>query len=91
MSEGLAPEVYAKNKYNDAPMQPFEKGFLASYNRVIGGIFMRQIRGTRYNADAAQCELQYKRFYPVCYTMEEDTDGFGPLYNPDQVRTDSHT
>ena len=43
--EALIPEVYKKNKYNDQPMQPYEKNFLASYNRVIGGIFMLQHRG----------------------------------------------
>eukprot|EP01050_Picozoa_sp_SAG11_P009066 SAG11_NODE_831_length_6955_cov_5.280776_2_plen_703_part_00 len=54
--------------------------FLASYNRVIGGIFLRQSRGIRRNAD--ECDLTYKRFYPVCYSEEPDKQPFGPLYDP---------
>lgn len=46
-------------------MQPYEKNFLASYNRVVGGIFMLQRRGVRYNADKEECELAHKRFYPA--------------------------
>ena len=84
-SGALVPDVYKKNKYNDDPMQPFEKNYLATYNRVIGGIFMLQHRGVRYNADA--CPLAYKRFYPVCYTAEEDTLDFGPLYDSDKETT----
>ena len=40
------------------------QNFLASYNRVIGGIFMFQHRGVRYNADAEECGIDGK-YTPV--------------------------
>ena len=38
------------------------------------------VRPTVATADA--CPLKYKRFYPVCFTTEEDSLDFGPLYDP---------
>ena len=81
ISTGLVPEVYKVQKYNEETMAPYEKNYLAAYNRVIGGMFIKQTRGVRVNA-----ANDYSAFYPVEYTLQPDTADFGPLYTPDTER-----
>ena len=43
-------------------------------------MFLIQKRGTRMNSD--WCTTSYPKFYPVCYTQDEDTLAFGPNVLP---------
>ena len=63
---------------------------IASFNRVVGGMFMMQHRRARINADSETD--RYGKFYPVVYTDSPDEYPFGPLYREcpfeDGVRTE---
>ena len=43
MMTGLVPSVYKAKQYNGETMNPYEKNYIASFNRVIGGMFMLQV------------------------------------------------
>ena len=76
----VVPAIYGTTKYNDADMLSYEKNYIASYNRVIGGMFLIQKRGARMNSD--WCATKFRKFYPVCYSTEEDILKFGPNVQP---------
>ena len=75
MTTALVPSVYKSKMYNGETLNPYEKNYIASFNRVVGGMFMLQHRRKRSNADNT-----FSKFYPVKYLDDEDTEPFGPLY-----------
>ena len=50
----VVPAVYANKHYNAEEMMPYERNFMAQYNRVVGGMFLIQTRGLRRNS-GEQC------------------------------------
>lgn len=63
MMTALVPQIYNSKQYNGDTMNPYEKNYIANFNRVIGGLFMLQHRRQRQNAGN-----KYSAFYPVEYT-----------------------
>ena len=43
MMTALVPSVYQSKQYNGETMNPYEKNYIASFNRVVGGMFMLQV------------------------------------------------
>ena len=51
------------------------RNYLGEYNRVVGGLFLLQDRGLRY--DSRRCETAHTSFFPVCYSDEQSTIDYG--------------
>ena len=60
----VVPAVYANRHYNKEEMMPYERNFMAQYNRVIGGMFLIQKRGLRRNSgeEYGFCNTRFMKF-----------------------------
>ena len=101
VTSAIVPAVYNNNKYNQEGKLPYEKNFMAQYNRVIGGMFLIQKRRLRTNSgpcadgetpfpegNCGACNTKFDAFYPVCYTDELDESSavtFGPKAVPEST------
>ena len=75
--QAIVPLFYGTFKYNKLTAKlSYEMNFIAGYNRLIGGMFLMQKRGTRLNSE--YCDTKFRKFYPICYSETPDTSGFGP-------------
>ena len=76
IQNGLVDAVFSDTKYNDEKMALWERNYLATFNKVIGGIFLLQSRGLR--SDMRSCGTKFGQFYPACYAEDGEQQPFGP-------------
>lgn len=81
----LVPRVFGSRKYNDEKLALWERNYMMGHNKLIGGVFLMQTRGTR--KDERFCTGRFSLFYPACYDEEPEVSGFGPEYQPELDET----
>jgi hypothetical protein len=84
--QGPAMQLFVNEWYNGNEFKFEEKGMILSYNRVLGGVRMRQVR-----VRPGTCEVkeEYKSIIKYCYgkhsSSNEDMSGFGPVMNAEII------
>lgn len=78
--------LFQNTWYNGMDYNEEEKGMILSYNRLLGGARLRQVR---VQPDSCQVRDEYKSIIKFCYgalTAEfEDKSGFGPVMNAAEI------
>ena len=75
ISNAAVPAIYDFTDYADENLDAWDRNYLGEYNRVVGGIFLLQDRGARF--DSTTCETAHTSFFPVCYTGEQSEVPYG--------------
>jgi len=76
LNESLIPNLYATHTYTGAPIPEAEHGFVLRYNRMLGGMRFRQVRGS--DTSCAQT-IKGLESLKTCYAYEPETPDMNPL------------
>ena len=75
ISNAAVPAIYDYTDYTDENYDAWDRNYLGQYNRVVGGLFLLQNRGVRFDSDT--CETAHTSFFPVCYRDDESEAPYG--------------
>ena len=81
ISDAAVPAIYDFTDYEDENLDAWDRNYLGEYNRVVGGLFLLQNRGHRF--DSSTCETAHTSFFPVCYDGSESKVPYGISCNED--------
>jgi len=75
---GVFGTLFEAEHYNGDPIIGEDVGFLFSFNKLIGGVQLKQIRGTEQKCSEGRGFSNYNLFYETCYEDEPQVFGDSP-------------
>jgi len=86
LEQDLGPVAASMRHYNNDLKSPFDVGVILEFNKILGGVRIRQVRGTSEPCTIGPLAPQaMTKIIPQCYTYDPKSPGMAPLTKYDAL------